>query len=189
MTEPIDPNQLSFSDMPEPDPVPNYQASESFPESEPPGPSRTPGGFRAFAQRSATKAPRAKRETKKTPPMAIAAIPNRKGQFVEPLMKMYGTAGAVVMMYDPICGTAVMTSAQKCAETMDELAYQNEAVRRVVWSMTRTSTFGAVIVAHLPIIMAVVMHHVPAAQEAFGAMGANMMEEFLKQSTPDVPND
>jgi hypothetical protein len=182
--EPIDPSALQF----EPDPMPNFRASENVEETEPPAPSTGTGGFRGFASRSARK-PRVKKETKATVPLAIQSIPNRKGQFVEPLMKMYGMAGATVMMYDPICGTAIMTSAQKCAETMDELAYQNESVRRVIWSLTRSSTFGAVIVAHLPILMAVIMHPVPAAQEAFGAMGANMMEEFLKQSTPDVPND
>ena len=188
MAEPIDPNFLEFTET-ESQPTPNYEASRDIPESEPPPASTGTGGFRAFASRSAKRRPREKRQS--NIPLAVKEIiPNRKGQFKEPLMKMYGTIGAAVMMYDQICGTAILTSAEKCAEAIDELAYQNEAVRRVVWSLTRTSVLGAVLVAHLPIIMAVMMHHVPAAQEAFGQLGANMMEEFLKQTTgPDVPND
>jgi hypothetical protein len=171
-----------FEDI-EPAPKPNHEASKDYSETEPPPPSRGTGGSR-WRKRPAP-APKAKRAD--APTAVKTLIPNRKGQFVEPLMKMYGGVGAMLMMYDPICGTAVMTSAQKCAETLDDLAYQNEAVRQVVWSLTRTSAFGAVIVAHLPIIMAITMHHVPAAQQAFGQLGANMMEEFLKQTTPGEP--
>jgi hypothetical protein len=122
------------------------------------------------------------RKKKDTTPKAIVAIPNRKGQFKEPLTKLYAGVGTMMMIADPICGTAILSSAEKCAETLDQLAYENEAARRAIWMLTQTSTMGMVLVAHMPIMMAVAMHHVPKMQEAFGAMGANMMEEFLKQT-------
>jgi hypothetical protein len=100
-----------------------------------------------------------RKRVKKEIPKAVVAIPNRKGQFVEPLTKLY-------------------------AETLDQLAYENEAARKAIWMLTQTSTLGMVFVAHMPILMAVLMHHVPRMQEAFGAMGANVMEEFLKQTAP-----
>lgn len=178
MTEPMpeEPQLFEFTDAP----MPNHTASADF-VADPP-PVTTEGGFRGFAQRSARNGRKAR--VKADVPIAIkAAIPNKKGQFVEPLMKLYAGAGTAVMMFDPVCGQAVLMSAQKCAESVDELAYQNESVRKAVWALTQTSIMGAVLVAHLPIIMAVVMHHVPAAQQAMGAMGANMMEEFLKQNT------
>jgi predicted nucleic acid-binding Zn ribbon protein len=168
--EPFDPASLEFTDAP----VPNAGASADFKGTEPPKPKRT-----IFDR------PRkANRQPRNAPPALIAAIPNKKGQFIEPLMKLYGGLGAMVMIADPVCGTAIVSSAQKCAETIDQLAYENESVRRLAWMLTRTSTAGMVIVAHLPIIMAMTMHHIPSAQQAFGMLGANMMEEFLKQTTP-----
>jgi hypothetical protein len=125
-----------------------------------------------------------RKRVKKEIPKAVVAIPNRKGQFVEPLTKLYAGVGTMMMMADPICGTAVVSSAEKCAETLDQLAYENEAARKAIWMLTQTSTLGMVFVAHMPILMAVLMHHVPRMQEAFGAMGANVMEEFLKQTAP-----
>lgn len=179
--QPIDFGGLEFSDAP----MPDASASADFVSDSPPEPQ--PGGFRGFASRSARAGARtrkAKTEPKKDFPLLVQSIPNRKGQFVEPLTQIYAGIGTAVIMFDPVCGQAILTSATKCAETIDELAYKNEAVRRAVWALTQTSLWGAVIVAHMPIVMAVVMHHVPAAQQAFGALGANMMEEFLKQTTP-----
>lgn len=188
MTEPMPGEMpidgLTFEDAP----TPNAEASRGFVADPPPEPDK--GGFRGFASRSARNGSRSRRSKKTETPLAVqVAIPNRKGQFVEPLTKMYAAVGTGVIMFDPVCGQAVLMSAQKCAETVDELAYNNEAVRRAVWALCQTSVWGAVIAAHMPIIMAIVMHHVPAAQQAFGAMGANMMEEFLKQTTPETPAD
>lgn len=176
----LDLGALQFSDAP----MPNPEASKDFTPDEPPARNAS-GGFRGFASRSA-RAGRAKKEPKpKDFPLIVQQIPNRKGQFVQPLTEFYAGIGTAVIMFDPVCGQAILTSATKCAETIDELAYRNEAVRRAVWGLTQTSAWGAVLIAHMPIIMAVVMHHVPAAQQAFGALGANMMEEFLKQTTPE----
>lgn len=83
----------------------------------------------------------------------------KKGAFVEPLMQFYGMAGMAVYVRDQHCGQAILDSAEKCAESIDELAYRNESVRRVLDSLVKTSTFGAVVAAHLPIILAVASHH------------------------------
>lgn len=118
-----------------------------------------------------------------TPPRSRASvvkIPNRRGQFVEPLQKLYGTIGIALMPVDPICANAILQSAEKCAVALDELAYKNEAVRRVIYSITQTSAVGAVIIAHFPIILAVVMHHVPAAQRVMGNMGAQFAESVAR---------
>jgi methyl coenzyme M reductase alpha subunit len=158
------------------EPTPNHEASAGFePDAEEKRRPRNPFGGRRS------------RTTKKALPKAAVAIPNRKGQFKEPLMKLYAALGTMVVMGDPICGAAIIASAEKCAEAVDQLAYENEAARRAIWMLTQTSTLGMVLVAHMPIIMTVAMHHVPRMQEAFGQMGANMMEDFLKQATQ--PNE
>ncbi len=83
----------------------------------------------------------------------------KKGAFVEPLTQMYGFAGVALMMRDPHCGQVVLENAERCAEALDELAYQNESVRRVLDALTTTSAFGMVLMAHAPIIAAVASHH------------------------------
>ena len=83
----------------------------------------------------------------------------KKGAFTEPLMQMYGFAGVAVFMRDQHCGQAIIDNAEKCAEALDELAYQNESVRRVLDALVTTSAFGAVVMAHAPIIMAMASHH------------------------------
>lgn len=92
----------------------------------------------------------------------------KKGAFIEPLTELYTLLGGVLMPFDPQCANAVIVSAEKCAESMDELAYQNESVRRALTALTQTSAWGAVIFAHLPIIMSIAMHHGP------GGMGKAM---------------
>lgn len=113
--------------------------------------------------------------------------PKRKGMFVRPLTDMYSTIGTTVYMIEGAknngqspCGTAILESAEKCAESLDELAYQNEAVRRVLNSLVQTSAIGAVVVAHAPIIMTVLMHHAP---HMAGTIPAGMM-----QDVPDMPD-
>jgi hypothetical protein len=167
MDEPFD---LNITD--DEQPKPNHAASSDYKAED-------NGRSRLFGERHSRT-----RTKKESTPKAIIAIPNRKGQFKEPLTKLYAGVGTMMMIADPICGTAILSSAEKCAETLDQLAYENEAARRAIWMLTQTSTLGMVLVAHMPIIMAVLMHHVPRMQEAFGAMGANMMEEFLKQTAP-----
>lgn len=108
-------------------------------------------------------------------------IPRRKGMFIEPLEKVYVAAGMFVMPFDAVCGNAVIQSAANCAKTGDELAYNNEVVRRVFWTLTQTSAGFAFFMANLPILMAIAIHHVPAAQNMMGAMGQQMADRIMAQ--------
>jgi hypothetical protein len=99
--------------------------------------------------------PKPTRRRKKPAPRA------KKGAFVEPLTQIYALLGGVMMPFDQHCAGVIVASAESCATAMDELAYQNESVRRALTSLTTGSAMGAVLVAHLPIIMAVVSHHGP----------------------------
>ena len=103
----------------------------------------------------------------------------KKGVFVEPLMQMYGALGVFVTMRgDEHCGTAILEAGEKCAETLDELAYQNESVRRVLDALTTGSAMGAVLMAHAPIIIAVASHH-----------GASRVPFVPKVVQDEVPNE
>lgn len=134
-----------------------------------------------------------KRETRKTSTPRKPAIPRRKGMFVQPLTQMYVGMGMILMPVDPVCANAVMQSAEQCAKSLDDLAYQNDAVRRALFAITQTSAVGAVIFAHLPILAAVMMHHVPAVQNVMGVMGQQMAESIIQQTQstpkPDSPEN
>jgi hypothetical protein len=84
-------------------------------------------------------------------------IPNRKGQFVEPLEQLYAASGLMLAPFRPMTGQAVMSQAHECAVAVDAWAYQNEAVRRLVHKLVTGSAIGAVFAAHLPILMALAM--------------------------------
>lgn len=103
---------------------------------------------------------RKSRVKKEKTPKPVPPKP-RPGALKKPLMEMYGSIGMAVSMFDPQCGFAVMQNAEKCAEAMEGLARENEAVRRVVMNMIQTSVWGQVIAAHSPIIFAIAAHHVP----------------------------
>ena len=111
-----------------------------------------------------------KRGRGRSPKETKPAPPKRRGQFKQPLTQMYAGIGTFLAIQDPVCGKAVLESAEKCAETLDDWAYQNPAVRRALASLTETSAVTAVIMAHAPIVMTVLMHHSPAAQKALGGM-------------------
>lgn len=110
---------------------------------------------------------------------AKPAIPNRKGQFIKPLTEIYTTVGMIVYVRDQVCGTAFIESAPRCAETLDDLAHRNEVVRRILHNLVTTSEMGAVLMAHLPIILAVGMHHVPAVKTVIGNIPADMVQDIV----------
>lgn len=122
-------------------------------------------------------------------PKAKPRIPNRKGQFKEPLTALYMSAGAVLLPIDPVCGNAVIQVAEDCATTWDELAYQNESVRRFLWGITQTSLTTKLFMAHMPLFMAVFMHHSPFAQKKMSEMGQAMAETIANQMRANDPED
>ncbi len=126
------------------------------------------------------------------PPKRVArkvTVPNKKGQFVGPLTTLYMGVGGFLMHFDPVCANAVIQSAEPCAILWDELAYQNEAVRRFLWSLTQVSLGSKLFLAHMPIFMAVFMHHVPAAQRMMGKMGEQFAETIANQMNANEKPD
>jgi hypothetical protein len=121
-----------------------------------------------------------KRDTKVTRPRIV--VPKVKpGHFVEPLTAFYAGFGLAIMPFDPVCANAVLNAGPQCAESLDKWSQTNDNVRRALFAITQTTAFGLVFVAHLPIILAVLIHHVPAAQNYLGQMGAEMAEDIARQ--------
>lgn len=87
----------------------------------------------------------------------------RPGALVKPLTSFYETIGGFVILADPDCGSAIVNGAENCAKSLDELARTNPRIRRVLMRMVESGALTKVVVAHLPIILAVLAHHFPKA--------------------------
>lgn len=107
---------------------------------------------------------------------AMPSMP--RGGLREPLENLYTGIGMFMMPFDASCAKVIIEAAPKCAESLDDLAKTNPAVRRILISLVTTSAMGAVVMAHAPIIMAVAMHHVPALRDKQEKMVADMAEMF-----------
>lgn len=127
--------------------VPNWKASKPAKET-----------LREKVRRGAT-APSNERAEARRPKAAPKAPTAKHGAFTAELEQIYTYVGMGLMVVDEPCGTAVISSAEQCAKSLDDLAFTNPAVRRALMSLTQTSAVGAVILAHMPILTAVAMHH------------------------------
>lgn len=123
--------------------------------------------------------PRKERAEKPAKPAAVAP----RGGFVGPLTEMYGFVALAIMPFDANCAMAIMQAAPEAAKSLDNLAKTNPAVKRVLIAITQTSAWGAVITAHLPIIIAITVHHVPAVKNS--NIGAMLSAGIANPQTPE----
>lgn len=137
--------------------------------------------------------PKSEKKTRQTRERSTRSIPSvkpmPKGGLKPALAQMYAGVGMAVMPFDPACGRVVLENAERCAESLDELAKTNPAVRNLLISLVTTSAWGAVIMAHAPILMAIAMHHVPALRERqekmVGEFAEMMANGFGEQKEED----
>ena len=144
-------NDLKTFDAPD-DEIPDFKAT----------PSDKPNPRNPFKPKT-----RSKPETKKPTP----APRYSKGMFVEPLTQLYGMVGMAVMTVDPPVGKSIMMQATACAESLDELAKSNVQVRKVLVSITQGSAWSGVAVAHMPILLALLVNHVPSMRKQLEVFG------------------
>ena len=88
-----------------------------------------------------------------------------RGGLKPQLENFYMGMGLAAMPFDPHCAKLIMENAGSCAEAMDEWAKTNPAIRRALIQLVTVSAAGKVIMAHMPILMGIAMHHVPALRE------------------------
>lgn len=164
---PLDPSKLVHEDAPINDAVT-------------PSPSVTPASTQGDGQASDSAPgrpagpPFLRRARGKTPPRPAVKKADKQPRPARPskddaalkkaLVELYSSIGLMAMPFDQPCATAVVNSADTCADAMVKLAAENDAVRRALTALTQTSAWGGVLAAHLPIIMAVTSHHFGAAK-------------------------
>lgn len=122
------------------------------------------------------------REHKTTPPY-------KPGKYVDALEQIYVGVATIAMPFDMQCASVIMqpvdesgkTRARYCAETLDAAAEKNEGLRRFLEMLITGGTWGAVFIAHAPIMLAVLSHHTPFANRA----QAFMFEQMTKNMGAD----
>lgn len=174
MSSPTEPYDISDTDFVTPDPA------KSVPSDGPLTSIRERFNGRAGASKTE---PRGRERLRK--PRQRKSVPSATpGQFVEPLADLYRLAGAVLLPIDPRCASVLfevdeneksptykLDRAEICARTLDRAAQQNEALRRLLFMVTTGGTWGPVIAAHMPIVLAALSHHTPL-MERIGPMGS-----------------
>lgn len=101
----------------------------------------------------------------------------RNTQLKREIERLYANIGTAVFMFDPVCGSAFLTNAEKMAESMEELARKDPRVKRTLEKMLETSTIGMVVAAHAPLLATLVTHHVPTFRERFLSRATEMMDQ------------
>lgn len=101
-------------------------------------------------------------------------LSKRDSKRYKQLVQFYGMIGMLVHPVDPFCASAILTQAEDMARSMDQLAAENPAVRKVLDKLFAVNAYGVVISAHLPVLMTIATHHVPRLREQFAQQVATM---------------
>lgn len=140
---------IDFSALtPEPLPegVPNFRASsgEAGNSSSPDSPKGERTGRKLFGRPSGRSAPTKRESVPKLPVSAKKQIE-----------KLYMLVGGFIRPFDTVLGDTIMEQAPVCAESVFELAQTNEQFRAILAGFMTSSLSMAVLLAHLPIILAI----------------------------------
>lgn len=109
----------------------------------------------------------------------------RPGILVRPLTDIYVAVGTMLLPVSPPVGTAFVQNAGQCAESLDELARTNPAVRRFLMSLLQTGAWGKVIAAHLPILLAIGVTYSPAVRRT---MAGQPLEPNVEHDSTETVN-
>lgn len=102
------------------------------------------------------------RETKAKSPVSLAT----EKEIRTWLAKMYATVGVFLMPVKPVVANQILISSEKCADSVAKLAMEDIRIRRAISAAMVTGIWGAVIIAHLPILFAVLSEVVSDDPEA-----------------------
>lgn len=94
----------------------------------------------------------------------------RPGILVKPLRDLYVTVGTLVLPFNNPVGTAFIQNAEQCAKALDNAAKADKQIRRVLMLLVQGSVWGEVIIAHMPIMMALAVTMMPSVRNATNAV-------------------
>lgn len=142
---------------------------------------------RAEAQRET---PRQQARPPRATPEATSDAPKkstgRPTNLARALEKTYERLGAMLMIIDQSCGSVIIDNAGDMATSLDELAKTNPKIKRALESMIATSAWGNVAMAHMPVVIAISMHHSTWAQERMARVAETMAENVTENAAENV---
>lgn len=83
-----------------------------------------------------------------------AGRPSNKAKRAQALEGLYTMAGGMLLMVSPSIGTSILAQAHDCADALATLAETNRKVARALDAILTSGGTGAVLIAHLPILLA-----------------------------------
>lgn len=162
----LDLNSVSAEDVTVPKP--------EFTDPPPPDTTLRTGSRRPWRQAKKKTPPKAAPNTVRS---AVKSIPKpRRGHFVKPLTQTYTSVGIMLMPVDPICANLFIVNAEAVARAWDEAAYESDAVREFLIKFLQTSVATRIVMAHVPILMGMFVHHSKRAQDMLSKMGEGFAE-------------
>lgn len=113
------------------------------------------------------------KERKVYPPMP-------RGGIAAPMAALYKKTGEFIRPFDPGCGTALIMGASDCGKAWEEVCKRNPAVRKWILMLLSSGANMELLVAHLPILAAVAIHHVPAVRDLVTKLTGDMEKMFAQ---------
>ena len=143
-----------------------------------------PGGYRTADKPIAPdRAPGAPRQPDGTPPPAPPS--ERPGKIAKWVTRQYLRCGELLKPFDPVCGGAVVSAAEAAGMAWERLARENKTVRDVINRLMQTTVTTELLMAHVPILLAVLTHHVPAFRELVQKSSMAFIRTFA-ETMPDL---
>lgn len=164
--------------------VPDHLAS-SGQSGEPTNVIRTEGGTRPgiFGRGTRTRADKPALASK--PKKERSDIPKLGPHMRQKITDFYILIGGMIMPFDQMAGETFIEQAPKCGKAVYDYAQENAAFRRVIQGFLTTSMTGALIFAHLPIILVLLRH---SRREGIRLTAASMMVA-MKMMDQETAND
>ena len=111
---------------------------------------------------------------------AASPVTPRGGKIAKWFEKMYRRGGLALQPFDPVCGAAVVASAPAAGLAWERYCKKNKALREWVERAMEGTDLSEFLMAHLPIILAVLSHHVPAFRNFLTTGMDNFIGEFMR---------
>lgn len=187
MTTPaVEFSDIQPEEVTEPIGIPNHKASASGESGDPARrdtPRKRAPGIFGGRDRSVPAS------TTRTVKSAKAPVPKLTPGAKKAIERMYVLIGGFLQPFNPTLGETIMEQAPDCAESVYELAQTNEKFRRALHGLMTSTLTGAVIFAHLPILMAVVASTSKNEKAQFIAGGTLMAMKAAKANDSDEKSE
>lgn len=112
-------------------------------------------------------------------PASTLPASDKPGKIAKWVTTQYRRIGTILKPVDPMCGESVIRAAEAAGLAWERLARENKMVRDVINRLMQTTVTTELLMAHLPIMIAVLTHHVPAFREFVQKSSMAFMAEFV----------